>query len=451
MALKGIVIDAGHGGSDPGAVSDEITEKDYTLLISKYMYERFKELGVPVKLTRDTDISLSPSERTKKVQSFFGDGKDVIVISNHLNAGGGDGAETIYALRNDSTLAKKILDAIGAEGQNVRKFYQQRLPSNPIKDYYFMHRNTPNNETVIVEYGFLDSPKDDIEQIKNNYEKYAEAVVKAICEYKGIKYNPKEDGNYYTVKKGDSLWSIATKYGITVNDLKEINKLENNILKEGQILKVKKADEILTEDYLIYKVKDGDSLWKISNEYNTTVDILKSINNLKNNTLTINQQLFIPKTKETGVEKDNIYVINKGDTLWEIANKNNTTVEELKKINNLTTNNLKVGDILKLPTMNEEINYIVQKGDNLYNIANKYDVSINDIKTLNNLNSNTLTIGQIIKIPGSSDFNTYTVEKGDSLWKIANKYGTTVTKLMTINNLESTNLSIGQNLLIPTK
>lgn len=451
MALKGIVIDAGHGGSDPGAVSDEITEKDYTLLISKYMYERFKELGVPVKLTRDTDISLSPSERTKKIQSFFGDGKDVIVISNHLNAGGGDGAETIYALRNDSTLAKKILDAIGAEGQNVRKFYQQRLPSNPIKDYYFMHRNTPNNETVIVEYGFLDSPKDDIEQIKNNYEKYAEAVVKAICEYKGIKYIPKEDGDYYTVKKGDSLWSIANKYGITVNDLKEMNKLENNILKEGQILKVKKADEILTEDYLIYKVKDGDSLWKISNEYNTTVDILKSINNLKNNTLTINQQLFIPKSKEMGVEKDNIYVINKGDTLWEIANKYNTTVEELKKINNLTTNNLKVGDILKLPTMNEEINYIVQKGDNLYNIANKYDVSINDIKTLNNLNSNTLTIGQILKIPGSSDFNTYTVEKGDSLWKIANKYGTTVTKLMTINNLESTNLSIGQNLLIPTK
>ena len=314
-----------------------------------------------------------------------------------------------------------------------------------------MHRNTPNNETVIVEYGFLDSPKDDIEQIKNNYEKYAEAVVKAICEYKGIKYIPKENGDYYTVKKGDSLWSIANKYGITVNDLKEINKLENNILKEGQILKVKKADEILTDDYLLYKVKDGDSLWKISNEYNTTVDILKSINNLKNNTLTINQQLFIPKSKETGVEKNNIYVINKGDTLWEIANKYNTTVEELKKINNLTTNNLKVGDILKLPTMNEEINYIVQKGDNLYNIANKYNVSINDIKTLNKLNSNTLTIGQIIKIPGSSDFNTYTVEKDDSLWKIANKYGTTVTKLMTINNLESTNLSIGQNLLIPTK
>ena len=88
MALKGIVIDPGHGGSDPGAVGNNIKEKDYTLAISKYMYDRFKELGVPVSMTRTTDSTLSPSERTKKVQSFYGNGKDVLVISNHLNAGG---------------------------------------------------------------------------------------------------------------------------------------------------------------------------------------------------------------------------------------------------------------------------------------------------------------------------------------------------------------------------
>lgn len=88
MALKGVVIDSGHGGTDPGAVSGDIKEKDYTLLISKYMYDRFKKLGIPVELTRDTDITLSPSERTSKVQSFFGDGSDVVVVSNHLNAGG---------------------------------------------------------------------------------------------------------------------------------------------------------------------------------------------------------------------------------------------------------------------------------------------------------------------------------------------------------------------------
>lgn len=447
MALKGIVIDAGHGGSDPGAVSDEIIEKDYTLLISKYMYDRFKELGVPVKLTRDTDISLTPQERTTKAQSFFGNDKDVIVISNHLNAGGGDGAETIYALRNKDTLARKILEEIEFNGQNIRKYYQQRLPSNPIKDYYFMHRNTPDNETVIVEYGFLDSKKDDIEQIKNNYEKYAEAVVKAICEYKGIKYIAKEDSEYYTVVKGDTLYSIANKYGLTVNELKELNNLSTNNLEIGKTLKVKKDNELLTEDYLIYQVKSGDTLSKIANNYNTTITILKDINNLNNDTIYLNQQLFIPKTKETGVE--NVYIIKNGDTLYSIANKYNTTVNELKEINNLSTNNLKVWDILKLPTKTEEISYIVTKGDNLYTIANKYNTTVDAIKELNNLSTNTLQIGDILKIPGSTDYNTYIVEKGDTLYKIANTYNTTINKIMTINNLETTNLNIGDKILIP--
>lgn len=90
MAIKGVVIDPGHGGTDPGAISNGLKEKDFTLLISKYMYDRLKELGVPVRLTRNSDVTLTPKERVDKVQSFFGDSKDVVVISNHLNAGGGD-------------------------------------------------------------------------------------------------------------------------------------------------------------------------------------------------------------------------------------------------------------------------------------------------------------------------------------------------------------------------
>ena len=88
MALKGIVIDPGHVGTDPGAVSNGLKEKDFTLQISKYMYDRLKELGMPVRLTRDSDVTLTPKERVNKVQSFFDDGKDVVVVSNHLNAGG---------------------------------------------------------------------------------------------------------------------------------------------------------------------------------------------------------------------------------------------------------------------------------------------------------------------------------------------------------------------------
>ena len=88
--LTGIVIDPGHGGSDPGAIFNNQSEKDYTLKISNYMYDRFKSLGIPVSITRDTDITLSPTERTNKILSFYGNDQNVIVISNHLNAGGGE-------------------------------------------------------------------------------------------------------------------------------------------------------------------------------------------------------------------------------------------------------------------------------------------------------------------------------------------------------------------------
>ena len=54
------------------------------------MYDRLKELGVPVKLTRDSDADLPASERPQRVLDQYGNGKDVIVISNHINAGGGD-------------------------------------------------------------------------------------------------------------------------------------------------------------------------------------------------------------------------------------------------------------------------------------------------------------------------------------------------------------------------
>ncbi len=90
MSLK-VVIDPGHGGTDSGAVGNGIKEKDITLEISKVMYDEFKRLGIPVYITRSTDETLSPSERTKRVKNAFGNTDDVIVISNHINAGGGDG------------------------------------------------------------------------------------------------------------------------------------------------------------------------------------------------------------------------------------------------------------------------------------------------------------------------------------------------------------------------
>ena len=85
-----IVVDAGHGGSDPGAVSGSLREKDFNLKAANYMYNRFKELGVPVAITRDDDTTLSRAERINTMKSLGTDSK-VIVLSNHINAGGGEG------------------------------------------------------------------------------------------------------------------------------------------------------------------------------------------------------------------------------------------------------------------------------------------------------------------------------------------------------------------------
>lgn len=89
-ALTGIVIDPGHGGVDGGAIGNGIVEKDLTLNISKYMYDRFKELGIPVALTRTGDTTLNASDRPGVALNKFGSGENVIIISNHINAGGGE-------------------------------------------------------------------------------------------------------------------------------------------------------------------------------------------------------------------------------------------------------------------------------------------------------------------------------------------------------------------------
>ena len=393
-AIKKVVIDAGHGGDDPGTIANGITEKDYTLKISNYIHNRLDEMGVPNEMSRTSDVMLSASDRPKKIQSFYGNGSDVLVVSNHINAGGGDGAEIIYALRNNDKFAKKLATEFENAGQSVRKYYQRRLPSNPAKDYYYIMRDTPNNETVIVEYGFADTISD-ANLIKNDWEKLAEAVTKAIVEYAGGKYVAPLGSNYYTVKSGDSLWSISRKFGVTVNDLKKVNNLSSNLLSIGQ-------------------------------------------------------NLIIPGKKNN--TSSNEYVVKKGDTLYGIANKYNVSIDNLKSYNNLSTDSLSIGQKIKIPDNKVNSNeYVVKSGDSLYSISRKYGVSVDELMSVNNLKSTVLSVGQVLKIPNSGEVTNviYTVKKGDSLWSIAKNNKTTVDAIVKLNNLSNANLSIGQKLLLP--
>lgn len=181
-----LIIDPGHGGKDPGGGNNKYwLEKEMTLQISLYQYKRLLELGIPVTITRKNDIYLDSKTRVNIVKNSGAK----YCISNHINAGGGDGLETIYSIQFDKAFAQKIADEIHKKGQNIRRVFSRRLKRNEKKDHYFMHRNTTGINTVIIEYGFADSTIDDIEQLNKNWKIYSESVVKAFCEFNNLKYS----------------------------------------------------------------------------------------------------------------------------------------------------------------------------------------------------------------------------------------------------------------------
>jgi N-acetylmuramoyl-L-alanine amidase len=207
-----VIIDPGHGGKDPGGGSNNLwLEKDKTLEISLYQLKRLKELGIDVEITRDKDIYLGPTERTKIVRDSNAD----ICISNHINAGGGEGAETIHSIFSDGKLATIILDKIVAAGQKKRRVFCKKSSRWPGKDYYYMHRQTGNVETVIVEYGFADN-ENDTKRIKKHWKEYAEAVIRAICQYADIPYSnqAKEDKADGPSPWAKEAWEKSIRIGL---------------------------------------------------------------------------------------------------------------------------------------------------------------------------------------------------------------------------------------------
>lgn len=381
------------------------------------MYKRLQELGIPSTIVRNTDETLERKERINRIMNAYGNSPDVIMISNHINAGGGEGTEIVYALRNNPTLAEMALDNIGAAGQIERKVYQRRLPENPNKDYYFIIRDTGNLESLLVEYGFIDNAND-ASKLQNNLTDYVEGVVKAIADYANIPYIPPTTDIvevYYTVKRGDTLYSIASQFSTTVQKLKSLNNLTSNNLQIGQVLLV---TEKTYPDVSTYTVEKGDTLYGIANKFSTTVQDIKKINNLTTNTLLPGQQIYIPTpSTPTPTQPTNppvpqepetpylIYTIQRGDSLWKISQKYDIPVNDIIAFNNLSSVNLQIGDELRIPITHQEDNtsnqfsYTVKKGDTLWSIAKQFNASVDSIKTTNNLASNLLTLGQTLIIP----------------------------------------------------
>jgi len=180
LPKQSIIIDPGHGGSDPGAVYGNYLEKNWALDISLHMAEELREYGHPVALTRVTDTDLNPSQRANLVRNS----RASLCVSNHINARNGEGAEVIYSLHDEKYLAALILEELIITGMKRRRIYTRESTSYPSKDYYYMHRDTRPIETVIIEYGFIDNANDRAKLIKPEFRKeLAKAAVRGITEY----------------------------------------------------------------------------------------------------------------------------------------------------------------------------------------------------------------------------------------------------------------------------
>ena len=147
----------------------------------------------------------------------------------------------------------------------------------------------------------------------------------------------------YVVKRGDTLYGISNQYGVSVTDIMKINNLKSVTIQVGQILKIPTKSGTNPNTLFTYTVKKGDTLYNIAKRYNTDVQTIINLNNLKNNNLSIGQVLKIPNSTSTSSGKT--YTVKKGDNLYSIANKYNTTVQSIINLNNLKNTNLSIGQI----------------------------------------------------------------------------------------------------------
>ncbi|MGB6607731.1 MAG: LysM peptidoglycan-binding domain-containing protein [Atribacterota bacterium] len=252
------------------------------------------------------------------------------------------------------------------------------------------------------------------------------------------------------------------------------------------------------DEFITYKVINGDTLWSISKEYNTPLKFILDINDVEDkDTLSIGQIIRIPQDN-LQADNYNIHIVKKGETLWSIAQECNLSIGQIIATNNLTNSELiSIGQQIEIPSIkdikdttpetniitqpvidkkNEDVNnnislsentepivYTVKAGDNLWNISREYGVSVEVIVGVNNLKEkDLLSLGQKLEIPaiggGVSKSNqkqeptivTYTVVKGDNLWSISQRYDVNMSTIISTNNLkEISRLSIGQKLKLP--
>ncbi|MBO3116318.1 LysM peptidoglycan-binding domain-containing protein [Winogradskyella sp. DF17] len=190
-----------------------------------------------------------------------------------------------------------------------------------------------------------------------------EAIIDSLRKKKDtIETEDRELSKFHEVKEGESLLDISNQYKVSLTRLKKLNNLETTLINEGQVLLIDKgADngkntiaknvnkkEVTPEATSFHKVQKGETLYSISKMYGLSVETLKSNNNLSSNLIKAGQVLRLVNDANNKEETSNTLLIKKGDTLYSIAKRFNTSVEKLKELNSLKNNVILVGQELRI-------------------------------------------------------------------------------------------------------
>ncbi len=248
-----------------------------------------------------------------------------------------------------------------------------------------------------------------------------------------------QDWLIHKVKRGQNLTVIARKHDVTVQELRDWNKLRSDELAIGQRLRIPRKD---TE---LYVVRLGDTLSGIADRHDISVSLLRKLNGINGSRIHVGQQL---KLEPTPLD-EGVHVVRNGESLSEIGKQFGLTVAQLKRINDLKGNRIYVGQKLRLRDAGATV-HIVESGDALWEIAKGYGISVAELKRLNGLKSDRIYPGQELRLSKAAAKRTsvYKIQKGDNLTEIARLHQMSLLELRKLNGITGSVIHPGQNLRV---
>ena len=243
----------------------------------------------------------------------------------------------------------------------------------------------------------------------------------------------------HRVRRGQNLTVIARQHNVTVQELRDWNKLRSDELAIGQQLRIPRRDKE------IYVVHLGDTLSGIADQHDVSISLLRKLNGLDGSRIYVGQQL---KLRPTPLDEA-VHVVRNGESLSEIGRQFGLTVKELKRINDLTSNRIYVGQKLRLREAGSTV-HIVESGDALWEIAKGYGIPLAELKRLNGLKSDRIYPGQELRLNAAAARRTsvYQVKKGDNLTEIARLHQMSLRELRDLNGVSGSVIHPGQHLRV---